>query len=279
MSELPDTLQEQLSTKQLVFCVSPGRCGTKYLTHVLNSGCVPGLRAEHEPSPAFRSVLRLVQTDFAVGTRFWQNTKLPAIAKMDCSIYVETSHLFCEGFVEPLLELGVHPDIVAIHRPPREVALSMWKRRTFPGDGIMRFYHVEPSDPDVLLPIKSDYHQLGGYELCFWFALEMEARLRKYVKLFKELNVRVAETTTANLVTETGFIDVITTLGFADFDLQRYHTRCKDVVNKGNLYYPEPCIDSLEADVKHGIFAHEDSEVSGNTRTYVESLTKVELDI
>ena len=66
-------------------------------------------------------VLREVQGDPIPAKLFMLEHKLPAIARYASQVYVETSHLACKGFFEPLLDIGIIPDLI-IHRGPKEMS-------------------------------------------------------------------------------------------------------------------------------------------------------------
>lgn len=163
--------------KTVVLTVTAGRTGTTFLTRLL--ALCPDTTSLHEPEPSFVPVLRLAQHDPALARRFLLEYKLPCIADLPTRRYVETGHLFCKGFLEPLLGLGVAPRVIALRRAPRRVAASLLARRTVPGRGKLGLkYLVHPGDPGVL-PLPR-WHRLSDYQLCFWYALEIERRQRAY---------------------------------------------------------------------------------------------------
>ena len=163
--------------KTLVVTVTAGRTGTTFLTHLL--ALCPDTTSLHEPEPSFVPVLRLAQHDPAVARRFLLEYKLPFVAALPTRRYVEAGHLLCKGFLEPLLALGLAPQVIALRRAPRRVASSLLSRRTVPGRGKLGLkYLLHPGDPGVLaLP---GWARLTDYQLCFWYALEMERRQRVY---------------------------------------------------------------------------------------------------
>lgn len=203
---------ESIHQKRLVFTVTTGRSGTAYLSTIL--GYARNVFAVHEPPPEFAEVLRRVQGDPELAEKFWLEEKLPAILEVPDKVYIETSHLVCKGFLEPLLEMGIVPDLIIHRRPPRDVALSMFKMGTIPGrsDKGLRFY-LSPDDPGVLkLP---DWERLHDYQLCFWYCLEIERRAKAYSELFKENGARVVETTLAGLKTFSGLQSMSGDLGIS----------------------------------------------------------------
>ena len=165
------------AAKSLIFTVTPGRSGTKYLAALLAS--IPGVAAYHEPSPDFIGALRRAQQDPEVAFAFWRDAKLPFIESVDAPIYVETSHLFCKGFFEPAILLGLQPKLIILRRPPSEVAWSLLERETVPArTPYGTLYLLDPRDPNVM-PLPG-WERMTDYQLCFWYALEIERRQLKY---------------------------------------------------------------------------------------------------
>jgi len=165
-----------LGNRRLVFCLSPGRSGTRWLSEVLRS--VPGVHSAHEPEPDFAHAMRAAQDKPNVAYQFWLEDKLPAIAATDGDVYFETSHLVNKGFIEPLINIGLVPDVVVIERDPRDVALSYWKRGHIPArTPAGRRYLVQPDDRGNYMPL-DEWEELSDYQLCMWYALEQRARNR-----------------------------------------------------------------------------------------------------
>jgi hypothetical protein len=178
--------------KRIIFTVTSGRSGSAYLSQLLQA--VPGLHAEHEPEPNFAHVMRRVQHNPAIAFAFLREHKLPAIAKVAEPVYAETSHLTCKGFIEPMIQLGLRPGLIFLRRSPREVAWSLQERNTIPGRTPLGCaYLLEPRDPFVLPLI--GWETLSDYQLCFWYALEIEHRCLRYVALASELGLPTADDT------------------------------------------------------------------------------------
>jgi len=168
--------------KRLIFTVTPGRSGTGYLAAALDT--LDNVTAKHEPDPNFRWLMREIQrAPFDRTIAFLQAEKLPAIEAEPGDTYVETSHLFCKGFIEPLAEMGVEFELVILTRPARDVALSLWRRQTIPGRTSNGWrYLLYPGDQVALqLP---NWTALSDYQLCYWYALEIEARQQYYRENF-----------------------------------------------------------------------------------------------
>jgi len=165
------------ATKTLVFTVTPGRSGTTYLTELLNG--LPRVAAFHEPAPKFTDVMRHAQLAPAEATTFLLKRKLPTIAKIEAPIYAEASHVFCKGFFVPALQLGLRPKLIVLRRNPTDVAWSLVERRTVPGRTAWGFqFLLEPRDPGVM-PLLG-WESMTDFQLCFWYALEIERRQLLY---------------------------------------------------------------------------------------------------
>jgi hypothetical protein len=178
------------ASKSLIFTVTPGRSGTKYLTALLAS--VPGIAAFHEPAPDFVRAMRRVQQNPEVAFAFLRDAKLPFIAEVDAPVYAETSHLFCKGFFEPAILMGLTPKLIILRRPPSEVAWSLLERDTIPArTPYGALYLLDPRDPAVL-PLPG-WERMTDYQLCFWYALEIERRQVKYADMAGQLGLATFE--------------------------------------------------------------------------------------
>ena len=182
--------------KTLIFVVTPGRSGSKYLANLL--GAVPGVHAEHEPEPNFVHVMRRSQHNPSSALSFLRDHKLPAISKVAEPIYAETSNLTCKGFIEPMIMLGLRPGLILLRRSPRQVAFSLLERYTVPARTQMGLtYLLDPRDPFVL-PLPG-WESLSDYQLCFWYALEVERRCLRYAAIANRLGMALTDITCEEL--------------------------------------------------------------------------------
>lgn len=179
---LPSELSEALENKNLVFTVSTGRSGTNLFCDVFK--LANDTVSLHEPKPNFAENLNFCSRNVAAAKRFLIDKKLPAIVSHPNVNYVETSHLFCKAFLSPLIELGVNPKILFIHRSARDVAKSFYHINSIPGrTKLGKDFMLLPHSPSVL-PIATPMQDLHDYQLCFWYALEIYARSYIYKKFF-----------------------------------------------------------------------------------------------
>jgi hypothetical protein len=174
---MSDTL-ENLRDKRLIFAITPGRSGSKLLTALAQ--CVAGVSAIHEGLPRMNYLLRTI-CSHPPAAKWWLETEMfPTIAKnLSSDIYFETSHLFCKGFIEPTLDLGLKPSFIILTRPADEVAESLHAIGCIPErSGIGRMVLLGPSDDGVQELL--DWQALSDYQLCYWYALEIERRQSFY---------------------------------------------------------------------------------------------------
>jgi hypothetical protein len=199
--------------KTVVVTVTAGRTGTTFLTHLL--ALCPDTTSLHEPEPSFVPVLRLAQHEPALARRFLLEYKLPFIAAVPTRRYVETGHLLCKGFLAPLLELGLAPHVIALRRAPRRVATSLLSRRTVPGRGKLGLkYLLHPGDPGVQpLP---HCQRCTDYQLCFWYALEIERRQRDDRRPVEQAGGRWVDVTAEELGEAERFVAMAETLSLLD---------------------------------------------------------------
>src|ERR1700730_6628026 len=134
---------------RLILTVTPGRSGTTYLSEILKA--VPGVYSDHEPEPKFSDVMRSAQYDAKIACRFLLSQKLPAIRRCARPTYVETSHLACKGFIEPLIENGCLPDLIVLKRDPFLASTSLYLIGAVPArTPLGNQFLLRPDDPGVL---------------------------------------------------------------------------------------------------------------------------------
>jgi len=201
-----------LEKERLIFTATPGRSGTQYLAAICS--LLSGVTSCHEPKPRFEWVLHKGQKNRDFLYDFLVYEKLPAISLKSSGVYIETSHVFCKGFFEPLLDLGIQPDLIILTRPHREVATSLYHLDTIPGRR-SDVYYLRPDDPGVLdFP---GWQNMHDYQLCFWECLEIERRSNLYEKILKERDKLVVRISLKELSTDGGFTRLRNELHLPDF--------------------------------------------------------------
>jgi len=198
----------KLRERNLVFTVTAGRTGTLFAQLF---ALLPDTTSVHEPAPTFHAYLRRIKRDHDFAKKFLLYYKLPFIAAVPSRNYVEFSHVFCKGFLEPLLELGLIPNLLLFWRPPRLIALSYFERNVVPE---RTFYGLQfllsPRHRDTL-PLPAWRHK-RDYQLIFWYALEIELRQCEYSHLVRAAGGAVCDVTANDLRDFQRFVDIIKNL-------------------------------------------------------------------
>ena len=208
-----DRTLSKVAAKRLIFTVTAGRTGTRYVAELFKT--LDGVCAIHEDEPSFSHVMRPSQGHPDLAERWVTGQLLPHIAAIAEPVYVRTEHLTCKGFLEPLIALDLKPAILLLRRSPRRIARSYLDRDTVPGRTSLGVtYMVHPTDPGVLpLP---NYQRFSDYQLCFWYALEIERRQRHYGEMFRELGLAVEDVTAEELNDLGRWVRCLRTLGLGD---------------------------------------------------------------
>lgn len=221
--------------KRLIFTVTAGRTGTAYLAKLLDT--VPTVSAYHEPKPNYVEVLRRIQTHPFMSYEYLSKYKIPAIRECPSYIYAETSHLTCKGFLEPMILMGLRPALIILRRPPREVAWSHVVRNCVPSWTTLGVsYLLDPRDPAVI-PL-FHWETASQYQLCFWYALEMERRQLHYTRLAEGLGMPVFDVTNKELNDWSIYSRMLETLNLPiTEDVRQAHASISQNIHNQN---PEP---------------------------------------
>ena len=201
--------------------MSTGRCGTKYLATMLD--LILGVDARHEPRPSFRQCSYQAQLRPEMASQFWRQIKLPYIESLDTEIYVETSHLFMNGFAERVLDYVV-PDIIVLRRPREGVMASYLKRSSIPG-------RTRRGIRSLLRPTFRNRDRLSDAELCEWHCDETERIIQKLLPEFQRRGSMIVETELRKIRTRYGFQELLLGLSLPEPDWSRYSRICDERIN------------------------------------------------
>jgi len=205
-------LLSQIRDMNLVFSVTAGRSGTMFV-HKLFAN-LPNVISEHEAIPSFHSCLRKIQSDPSVAKEFLLKYKLPHIVNLCTPNYVELSHVFCKGFLEPLLEFGITPNLILLRRDPRLIALSYLRRYTIPERTLygIEFLLSPRCARARALPLPL-WRRRTDYQLIFWYVLEIERRQREYSQLVRDRGGVVSDVFASELRSFTCFLELGRAMG------------------------------------------------------------------
>ena len=177
---------------RFIFTACSGRTGTAYLASLLT--LVSNLGVAHEGPPAL-PMLRKPQ---------WEEGMNNALNFMNAVPEVETFALISHAFLKagPEWWLKHHPetDVIVLTRPAREIALSAWRRFSIPGRGKLGCSTKLSVYADDLRYSIRNPEELCDYSLCYWHALEMEARQKEVAALYTAAGRTVHTLSMAELV-------------------------------------------------------------------------------
>ena len=223
---------EACKSKKLIFTVTAGRTGTTYLTKLLQG--VQGVTSLHEPAPDFVKVMRLSQTHPNTAMNFLCAIKLPHILQCQTPVYAETSHLFCKGFLEPMINLGLRPHLIFLRRSPQDVARSFFERGSIPTRttrGIK--YLLDPRDPNVMPT--PNWELFDDYQMCFWYALEIERRQQFYRQMAQDIGLTIFDVTAKELNQWEVFAQMLTCFDLPITEgLKQHHGEVSSVLHNLN---------------------------------------------
>jgi hypothetical protein len=219
------------------------------------------VHATHEPRPWFHEVMQEVQTNPLRAKSFWVDKKFPVIQSTVDPIYVETSHLICKGFLEPLLEMNIAFDVISLRRNPRDVAMSMVKLNTIPGRtkyGMM--YYLSPFSENNFTRL-NDVDKFTDYQLCYWYCLEIDQRRKVYEEKVKKSGNRSVFITFDELIAGDGVLKVkevlqlprLSVKGFLKRIIQPQLKKVNAKTNRKNNLQIQDDLDELEWEVRDEI--------------------------
>jgi len=207
--EMDPAVRERLQRMRLIFTVTNGRSGTGLLAQLFS--CLDGVRAEHEAKPGFEYLMRDTHRSPSVCRRYLSSIHLPEIARSAEDTYVDTSHLFSKGWIEHALSLGLTFDAVVLTRDARKTACSMYRLNTIPRrTRIGRWFYMSPNVGTITR--LEDPAKMTDYQLCYWHALETEARQEHYARVLPEKGVGLAQAD-CDVLTKGGFERLADALG------------------------------------------------------------------
>lgn len=238
----------------LVFTVTAGRTGTTFAQKLF--GILPDVVSEHEPKPYFHTWLREVEKKPDKATEFLLHYKLPSVCDLQTPNYVELNHVFCKGFLEPMLALGITPNLLLLRRDPRLVALSYLERYTVPERTYYGMEWLLSPRYAKAMPLRG-WERMTDYQLVFWYALEIERRQRYYAHIIRGRGGAVSDVTAAELSDFNRFAEVARNLrllgqGYDCESIARRHAEIVQIAwnrNSGSLWSFKGDLDREEDEV------------------------------
>jgi len=182
-----------MQRKHFLFTISPGRCGTRYLTELLkvnldnaevhHERIGPGGTGRHSPD-AFHLTEFNTHGNTPDVRDFWHQ-KFMADRYGPTRTYAELSHFLCKGGLVENLDLVTDfasVDLLMIDRDLFDLTWSFANRFDFANRGFTWLFALDPGYRRTIVP-SDPYTGNGMIGACFWYALEMKARSAYYEKL------------------------------------------------------------------------------------------------
>ena len=249
-----DNIVKDLNDRINILCINAGRAGSTTLSRIWKH--LPNVSSHHEPRPSFHRVLGKAKNDPNWAVDFQKYIKLPAMHKYDSPVYVETSHLFCKGFFEPTLELGLKPSFITLKRNNRSIAKSLLRLQTIPGKYSGSKYYLSPDD-NVFISLP-DWEKYTDYQLCYWYTLEINKRQSHYGQILKSRGLKNFTIHTDELNNMDRVCEMVETLAGDQIDLDKKHLAA--IVGK-KLNQREGAGESLLSDID---YSREEADLEKN---------------
>jgi hypothetical protein len=260
--------------KTITLMLSAGRSGTNKLATMMST--VPDVYAEHEGDPGFHTVRVANLEDPSVGKAFVKN-KIELFNSKPQTHCVHTGHMVGEGFIEHFLDEGITPNIIVLRRPMREVALSMFNLKWIPGrHELIRGWYSGPDEPNVL-PYNG-WESAHNYQLCYWWCLDTERRIRHYTPILKEAGCKIYETTLDQMLDLTQFNKLLSFFGMQNVEsITKEKVNQFEEISRGlQQSIPDSFLDELEAEVLENIPADFKEYIVKRNNTTIQDLTASE---
>jgi hypothetical protein len=188
------------------------------------------------------------QSDQSIADRFLNEVKIPWLATIKESIFAEISHLWCKGLLQAWLrrdDLPV-PDVVLLDRNLRKsiLRLETTPERSYGG----REWYIGPSAQTAILKVKN-WDSWSDYQLCYWYAMEVEARKVVLGNLIESQGGRVCRISITELAKWQGVKRLIRELDLPKPRIKEIYTLMWLISEKSNTQGSEK--------VRHGDFPAE----------------------
>ena len=214
---------ENIHEKKIIITFSTGRSGTNFFESLFDIFS-DEIDSFHEGKPSLSSVLRNSCKNYQSGMKFMLEEKIPSILSYKKEYYSETSHLYCKSFITQIIDLGIEPYTIFISRHPSEVANSFYKIGSIPErTKLGQDFMLTPYEPN-LVQLKN-IEKLSDYQLCFWYAIEIEMRARLFIDYYKLHNIPFYEFNFEEIGNENEILKIL------DW-LQLDHTKHKNEIKR-----------------------------------------------
>jgi len=187
----------ELTRRHLIFCISSGRAGSRYLAELLGTAC--GVRSFHEPDPSMSGEpLHLINTLPIEASRQARRVKACAItdtlrSMQPLEVYAETNHMFIKTFYDVVLTEFSNVDVVILRRSLPHVVKSFIELGYFsPLNATGWEWMSSPNAATAALPALAPDDRLDQYDAAIAYLLDIEARAQRFIRDYPWVRVHEA---------------------------------------------------------------------------------------
>jgi hypothetical protein len=180
--------------RRLIFCITSGRSGSKYLTDLFATAC--GVRSFHEAPPNMSGEpLRLVNTLPLEASREVRRVKADAIAAVlrgmaPEDVYAETNHMFIKTFFDVVLAEFHNVEVVILRRSLPHVLKSFIEMGYYsPLNPGALAWMSSPNAATAALRALGPDDALDPYDAAIGYLLDIEARAQRFMREYPWVRV------------------------------------------------------------------------------------------
>ena len=184
-----------MAGRRLIFCITSGRSGSKYLTDLFATAC--GVRSFHEAPPNMSGEpLRLVNTLPLEASREVRRVKADAIAALlrgmaPEDVYAETNHMFIKTFFDVVLAEFHNVEVVILRRSLPHVLKSFIEMGYYsPLNPGALAWMSSPNAATAALRALGPDDALDPYDAAIGYLLDIEARAQRFMREYPSVRVR-----------------------------------------------------------------------------------------
>jgi len=184
-------IDKNIQSRRMIFCVNPGRSGSKYLANVLNTASE--VSAYHEASPVMGGKYIYMINNFPYNISKKERALKPkAIIKLlkkmpETSVYAETNHLFIHTFYDVILDNCKNVQLVWLERDPGLVLKSFLELGYFSDKNTnWPFWFPSPNAVTAAKPSYCSLSDMNHSERCIAYLADFYARATRLASEYPE---------------------------------------------------------------------------------------------
>ena len=187
--------KQNLSDYRLIFCISSGRAGSKYLANLLDSAV--GVYGFHEPDPKMIDDHLILINQYKYEQTFMQrNFKVAHIKHRlqglpEKSVYCETSHMFIKTFFDVVIKgFPRQVEVIVLRRYLPRVVKSFIELGYF--SKVNKNWPLWMSSPNAAtsaIPCIDTDSNLDQYDLTIAYLIDIEARFLRFKSQYPNIKI------------------------------------------------------------------------------------------